>query len=81
MSLHEAILRATFLGVKHEAGDIVDHIAIVGSLLASLLIAISLAIWLGIAKAPWLGALAGIATYALCMRICALLFFPRGGQG
>ncbi|HYA89604.1 MAG TPA: hypothetical protein VEF54_02140 [archaeon] len=81
MSLHEAIWSATFLGVKHESGDIVDYIAIRAALAGSLLIGAVAAVWLGVAAGPWAAVLAGIGAYAASMRLCAVAFFPRGRRG
>jgi hypothetical protein len=81
MSFQGAIWSATFLGVKHESGDIVDYIAIRAAVLGSLLIGAGVATWLGIAGGAWVGVLAGIGAYAASMRVCAVAFFPRGRRG
>jgi ABC-type dipeptide/oligopeptide/nickel transport system permease subunit len=80
MGFYEAIQAATFVGTKHEAEDIVDFIAVRASLLTSLLTGVVLAIWLGMALGPLAGVLIGIASYAISMRACALMFFPRHGR-
>lgn len=80
MRVHEAIRAATFLGMKREAADIVDYIAIRASLLVSVLTGMALGIWLGMARGAWPGVLLGTASYAVSMRICMLLFFPGRSQ-
>lgn len=76
MKFPEAIRKAAFLGMKDEAEDIVDFILIRVSLIASVLAAAILAVWIGRAVGVWAGASVGVGTYAVSMRICTLTHFP-----
>jgi hypothetical protein len=75
MNFPETIRRVAFVGMKHEADDIIDYIVIRASLLISVVTGAVLAIWIGRAVGPWAGMVMGVGAYAVSMRICALMFF------
>jgi ABC-type microcin C transport system permease subunit YejE len=75
MSFRGIIRKIVLLGMKHEADDIIDYIAIRASLLISVLTGALLTILMSRVVGPWAGAAMGLGTYALSMRICALVFF------
>lgn len=80
MKLSETALNLAFFGMKHEADDIIDYLAIHFSILISILAGVVAAIWIGhVVDAP-VGLIAGIGFYGLSMILCsfALLHGHRG---
>ncbi len=74
MKLSETAFKLAFFGMKHEADDIIDYIAINFSWVISILGALGAAVWIGhVVNAP-VGLIAGIAFYALSMILCHFVF-------
>lgn len=70
MKFSETAWKFAFFGMKHEASDIIDYIAINFSVLISILVGAIVAVWIGhVFNAP-AGLLAGIGTYVLSMILC-----------
>jgi len=74
MKLSETAFKLAFFGMKHEADDIIDYIAINFSLVISIPGALVAAVWIGhVVNAP-VGLIAGITFYALSMILCHFVF-------
>ncbi len=71
MKIPDTLLTIAFVGMKHEADDIVDYLMIQLSLWGSLLLGTILAILTGRAAGAWIGLAAGIGAYGISMRICS----------
>lgn len=80
MKLPETAFKLAFFGMKHEADDIIDYIAINFSVLISILGGVITAVWIGHVVNMPVGLIAGIAFYGLSMILCyfALLHGHRG---
>ncbi|MGA8220838.1 MAG: hypothetical protein WB780_04225 [Candidatus Acidiferrales bacterium] len=71
MRLSETAQKFAYFGMKHEASDIIDFIAIRFSLLISIVAGLVAAIWIGrVVDAP-AGLIAGIGIYGLSMILCS----------
>jgi hypothetical protein len=81
MKIRDGLANVAFVGMKHEAEDIVDFLAIWLSLAASLLLGATLAIVVGRAEGLWIGVAAGIVTYCAGMRICSFTFLSHPHSG
>ncbi len=73
MKLSETALKLAFFGMKHEAGDIIDYLAINFSILISLLAGVVAAIWIGHAVDVPVGVIAGVLFYGLSMILWSLV--------
>jgi hypothetical protein len=71
MKLSETALKLAFFGMNHEAGDIIDYLAIHFSVSVSILAGVSAAIWIGHAFDVPVGLIAGIGFYGLSMILCS----------
>ncbi len=76
MKPSEMFLSIAFFGVKCEADDIFEYIAIWTSLVISLFLAAGVAIGVGKVVGVWVGLIAGLGVYGASMRICSLVFIP-----
>jgi hypothetical protein len=74
MKPSETLLRIAFFGMKREADDIVEYIAIRFSLLVSGLLGVGMAIWIGKVVGVWSGLIAGFGLYGISMNFCSLAF-------
>jgi high-affinity Fe2+/Pb2+ permease len=74
MKPSDMFLSIAFFGTKREADDIIEYLAIWGSLLLSLLLAAGLAIGVGKMAGVWSGLIAGLAVYCASMHLCSLVF-------
>jgi hypothetical protein len=70
MKFPETAFKFAFFGMKHEANDIVDYLAINFSVLISILIGAVAAVWIGHVVTASTGLIAGIALYVLSMIVC-----------
>ncbi len=74
MKLSETVFKLAFFGMKYEADDIIDYIAINFCWVISILGALLAAVWIGhVVNAP-VGLIAGIAFYVLSMILCHFVF-------
>lgn len=72
MRLSETAQKLAYFGMKHEASDIIDYIAIRFSMVVSIVVGLVAAIWMGqVVDAP-VGLIAGIGFYGLSMILCSL---------
>jgi len=72
MRLSETAQKFAYFGMKHEASDIIDYIAIRFSMVVSIVVGVVAAIWIGrVIDAP-VGLIAGIGFYGLSMTLCSL---------
>jgi hypothetical protein len=70
MKLSETAFKFAFFGMKHEANDIIDYLAINLSVLISVLAGAVAAVWIGHAVNVPVGLIAGIGFYVLSMILC-----------
>ncbi len=70
MKLPETAFKFAFFGMKHEASDIIDYLAINFSVLISIVIGAVAAVWIGHAVSVPVGLIAGIGLYVLSMVLC-----------
>jgi len=70
MKLSETAFKFAFFGMKHEANDIIDYLAINFSVLISVLVGAVAAVWIGRAVSVPLGLIAGIGFYLCSMILC-----------
>ena len=70
MKLSETAFKLAFFGMKHEANDIIDYLAIHFSVLVSILVGAVAAVWIGHAVSVPVGLIAGIGFYVLSMILC-----------
>jgi hypothetical protein len=71
MRLSETAQKFAYFGMKHEASDIIEYIAIRFSMVVSIVIGLVAAIWIGrVIDAP-VGLIAGIGFYGLSMILCS----------
>jgi peptidoglycan/LPS O-acetylase OafA/YrhL len=70
MKLPETAFKLAFFGMKHEAEDIIDYIAINFSVLISILGGAIAAVWIGHVVNMPVGVIAGIGFYGLSMILC-----------
>jgi hypothetical protein len=79
MKFPETAFKFAFFGMKHEANDIIDYLAINFSVLISVLASAVAAVWIGRAVNVPVGLIAGIGIYVFSMILC---HFPllRGHQ-
>jgi hypothetical protein len=80
MKPSDMFLSIAFFGIKHEADDIIEYLAIWSSLLISVLLAAGLAIGVGKIAGVWAGLMVGLGFYGVSMRICAVLFMRSHGN-
>jgi hypothetical protein len=80
MKVPETAFKLAFFGMKHEAGDIIDYVAICFSLVTSLLAGIVAAIWFGHIFGALSGLMAGIGFYGLSMILCSLALGPKNSS-
>jgi hypothetical protein len=80
MKLSETAVQLAFFGMKHDADDIIDYLAIQFSMLISIVAGIVASIWVGYVVDVPVGLIAGIGFYGLSMILCsfALLHGHRG---
>ena len=74
MKPSDRFLSIAFFGVKREADDIFEYIAIWTSLVISLFLAAGVAIGVGKVVGVWFGLIAGLGVYGASMRICSLVY-------
>ncbi len=70
MKFPETAFKFAFFGLKHEACDIIDYLAINFSVLISVLAGAVAAVWIGRAVNLPLGLIAGIAFYVFSVILC-----------
>jgi hypothetical protein len=70
MKLSETAFKLAFFGMKHEADDIIDYLAINFSVLISIFVGAVAAVWIGHVASVPAGLIAGIALYVLSMIVC-----------
>ncbi len=70
MKFPETAFKFAFFGMKHEASDIIDYLAINFSVLISILIGAVAAVWIGHEVSVPVGLIAGIGVYVLSMVLC-----------
>ncbi len=70
MKLSETAFKFAFFGMKQEANDIIDYLAINFSVLISVLAGAAAAVWIGRADNVPLGLIAGIGIYVFSMILC-----------
>jgi hypothetical protein len=70
MKLSGTAFKFAFFGMKHEADDIIDYLAINFSVLISILLGAVAAVWIGHAVSVPAGLIAGIGLYVLSMILC-----------
>jgi len=70
MKVPETAFKLAFFGMKHEANDIIDYLAINFSVLISILAGALAAVWVGHAVSAPVGLIAGIGFYVLSMILC-----------
>jgi hypothetical protein len=70
MKLSETAFKLAFFGIKREANDIVDYVAINFSVLISILAGAVAAVWIGHAVSVPVGLIAGIGFYVFSMILC-----------
>lgn len=70
MKFPETAFKFAFFGMKHEAHDIIEYIAINFSVLVSILVGAAAATWIGRAVSVPAGLIAGIGLYVLSMILC-----------
>jgi hypothetical protein len=70
MKLSGTALKFAFFGLKHEANDIIDYLAINFSVLISILVGAVAAVWIGHAVSVPTGLIVGIGLYVLSMILC-----------
>jgi hypothetical protein len=70
MKLSGTAFKFAFFGMKHEASDIIDYLAINFSVLISILLGAVAAVWIGHAVSVPAGLIAGIGLYVLSMILC-----------
>jgi hypothetical protein len=73
MKLSETAFKLAFFGMKRDAEDIIDYLAIRSSILGLLVLGTMLALLVGRAAGPGIGLAAGIALYGISMRICSVM--------
>ncbi|MGA7922230.1 MAG: hypothetical protein WCA38_21395 [Candidatus Acidiferrales bacterium] len=70
MKLSETVFKLAFFGMKHEANDIIDYLAINFSMLISILVGAIAAVWISHEVSVSVGLIAGIVSYVLSMVLC-----------
>jgi hypothetical protein len=70
MKFPETAFKFAFFGMKHEANDIIDYLAINFSVLISILAGAVAAVWIGHAVSLPVGLIAGIGFYLFSMILC-----------
>jgi uncharacterized membrane protein YagU involved in acid resistance len=70
MKLSETAFKFAFFGMKHEASDIIDYLAINFSVLISVVAGAVAAVWIGRAVSLPVGLIAGIAFYVFSIILC-----------
>ncbi len=70
MKLSETAFKLAFFGMKPEASDIIDYLAINFSVLISILVGAIAAVWIGHEVSVSVGLIAGIGSYVLGMVLC-----------
>ena len=80
MKVPEMAFKLAFFGMKHEAGDIIDYVAICFSLVTSILAGIVAAPWFGHIFGALAGLIAGIGCYGLSMILCSLALVPQNSS-
>ena len=70
MKFSETAFKFAFFGMKHEANDIIDYLAINFSVLVSILVGAVAAVWIGHVVSVPAGLIAGIALYVFSMIVC-----------
>ena len=70
MKLSETAFKFAFFGMKHEANNIIDYLAMNFLILISIVSATLAAVWLGHAVSVPVGVLAGIGFYIISMILC-----------
>ena len=66
--------------MKHEAGDIIDYVAICFSLVTSILAGIVAAIWFGHSFGALAGLIAGVGVYGLSIILCSIALVPQNSS-
>jgi hypothetical protein len=77
MKLSETASKLAFFGMNHEAGDIIDYLAVCFSVSISILAGVVAAIWIGIRVDVPVGLLAGIGIYGLSTILCFSVLLHR----
>ena len=70
MKFPETVFKLAFFGMKHEASDIIDYLAINFSVLISILVGAIAAVWIGHKVSVSVALIAGIGLYVLSMVLC-----------
>ncbi|MGC1965152.1 MAG: hypothetical protein WA673_01750 [Candidatus Acidiferrales bacterium] len=70
MKFSETAFKFAFFGMKHEANDIIDYVAINFSVLVSIIVGAVAAVWIGHVVSVPAGLIAGIALYVFSMIVC-----------
>lgn len=70
MKFPQTAFKFAFFGLKHEASDIIDYLAINFSVLLSILVGAIAAVWIGHKVSVSVGLIAGIGLYVLSMVLC-----------
>ncbi len=70
MKFQDTAFKFAFFGMKHEANDIIDYLAINFSVLVSILVGAVAAVWIGHVVTAPAGLIAGIALYIFSMIVC-----------
>ncbi len=70
MKFPETAFKLAFFGMKHEASDIIDYLAINFSVLISILVGAIAAVWIGHKVSVSVALIAGIGLYVLSMVLC-----------
>jgi hypothetical protein len=70
MKFSETAFKFAFFGLKHEASDIIDYLAINFSVLISIVVGAIAAVWIGQEVSVSAGVIAGIGLYVLSMVLC-----------
>jgi hypothetical protein len=77
VKLSETALKIAFLGMRHEANDIIDYLAICFSVSISILVGVVAAIWIGLRVDALAGLLAGFGSYGVCTILCLSALLHR----
>jgi len=77
MKLSETALKVAFLGMNHEAHDIIDYLAVCFSISISILAGVVVAIWIGLRVDAPTGLLAGFGSYGLSTILCLSMLLHR----
>ncbi|HTT20777.1 MAG TPA: hypothetical protein VMG82_17715 [Candidatus Sulfotelmatobacter sp.] len=80
MKLSDAALKVALFGMHREAHDIIDFLAICISVVISIVLGVTAALWIGYVFNAPVGFVAGVGFYGLSLVLCsfALLHGHRG---